>query len=156
MDDFHTITDLGSTEKGMLNTIKGNLVTDLGNLVLQTGVSWIDFSMPEIAEPIFIYQPVDLMVFETVSFAERYLEPKDTMDEDYEYFDSEGRILEASVVQDSKRMQRILIEPTERFDREKLQRILVAFLCFHGYSQSDVSSWDLRSLATASLRFALV
>ena len=51
-------------------------------------------------EPIYVYEEEALDVFETVEYAERYLEPPDVINDIFEGYDAEGRLLKFSVVKE--------------------------------------------------------
>jgi len=104
--------------------------------------------------PIFVYEPNDLDVFESVEAAERYIEPIDVKNDEFTFFDSEGRVLNASVVIDTKGIERTVIDDTEdQFNKSELKRILVDFLMYLGYSESELSGLQLSQLVCESLKY---
>lgn len=77
-----------------------------------------------IKEPIFVYDPADLLVFETVSKAERYVEPADAFDSIY--FDANGQILNASIEKDTIGIDhtKITENNSPTYDKNVLRRII--------------------------------
>lgn len=59
--------------------------------------------MKILKEPIYIYEEEALDVFETVEYAERYIEPPDVINDIFEGYDAEGRLLKFSVVKEKRR-----------------------------------------------------
>jgi hypothetical protein len=112
--------------------------------------------------PIFVYDPGDLDVFESVELAERYIEAIDVKKNLYVYLDADGRKLTASVYKDKRGVELCSItEPTEAvFDEELLMKLIIDMLGHisrvHpkiGYSEETLTKMSLGELVKESLRF---
>lgn len=106
-------------------------------------------------EPIIIYENGALDIFDTRKRAELYLEPIDVENEEYIYYDSEGKILQAFVVKDSNGIDKIVITDgkTERYEEFELKRILIDFLNYLSYSKTELKQLSLNQLVKESLKF---
>jgi hypothetical protein len=102
--------------------------------------------------PIFVYQPNDLCVFESVKAAERYVEPIDVKNNEYIFYDAEGAVLRAMVVKDFLGIERTEIceEPTQPDEPAELRKILSDFLTFVGHPKSDLEIMSLEDLVSKS------
>jgi hypothetical protein len=92
--------------------------------------------------PIFIYEPVDLNVFQSVEVAQSWLEPIDVEAGTYSAFDSEGKKLNLKVIKSKEAAGRwlfffkkyynesIFIEDSGEKSPEKLKEILLEFLSY--------------------------
>ena len=90
--------------------------------------------------PIFIYEPVDLNVFQSVKSAQSWLEPIDVESGIYAAFDSEGKKLNVKVIKSKEAAgrwlfifkkyytERIVIEESGKQFPEELKKILIEFL----------------------------
>jgi hypothetical protein len=110
------------------------------------------WKMP-ILEPIFIYDPVDLLVFETIWQAERYIEPIDA--NDGIYFDAAGQILKVSIEKDLKGIARTTIGENDlvQYNKVELQRIIIDTLEYVNYSRTELESKTFAELLTEILKF---
>jgi hypothetical protein len=72
----------------------------------------------------------DITLFETIDSAERFLEPIDIRNQEYELFDADGNILRASISQDAKGVERVELQHDDsmRCDESKLRQKLFAYL----------------------------
>ena len=106
-----------------------------------------------IKEPIFAYDPADLLVFETVWKAERYIEPIDA--DDSIYFDDEGQILKASVENDNKGIERTIIRETNapQYNKVKLRQIIVDTLEYVNYSKQELENKTFPELLEEIIKF---
>jgi len=105
--------------------------------------------------PIFVYEPDDLDVFESLDSAQLKVEPIDVKDNAFLYFDSEGTILEASVVRDHRGIELTVIHesnPTE-FNQPALTRILKDFLIALDYPSDQLDAMPLPELVMESLKY---
>lgn len=108
-------------------------------------------------KPIIYYETEDgsIIIFESVEKAERYIEPIDLKIGDSVFFDSEGRILEAYVVEDSRGIEKTVITDSneENFDKTKLRQILIDFLEYLNYSSLELEKMELKEIVKESLNF---
>lgn len=113
---------------------------------------WTDSDMKE---PVIVAENGDVDIFESVEKAESYIEPIDVKTGDNVFFDSEGKILQASIVKDSRGIERIVITDAdeENYDRQKLRNILIDFLGYLNYSRQELEEMELPSLVIESLKF---
>jgi hypothetical protein len=111
-----------------------------------------NWKMP-IKEPIFVYDPADLLVFETIWHAERYIEPIDA--KDGIYFDAEGQILKASTEKDIKGFERTIIRENDfvQYNKVELQRIIMETLEYVNYSRQELRSKTFQELLVEILKF---
>ncbi len=72
--------------------------------------------------PIFVYEPFDLMIFETKELAEKYLEADIVKDYDYYAWDSNGTTLD--FIFDGNRVEIIQFE-NSKIERNKLKEIII-------------------------------
>jgi hypothetical protein len=105
--------------------------------------------------PIFIYEPVDLEVFQSVEAAQSWLEPIDVEAETYVVFDSEGKKLNLKVIKSKEAAGRwlfifkkyftenIVIEDSGERSPEKLKEILLEFLSYPKFSKTQGVTVDL-------------
>jgi hypothetical protein len=127
--------------------------------------------------PIFIYEPVDLLVFREVETALRYLEPPDVENGVGVAFDSEGKALIVRVEYSKetrgkwwfskwwfKRMEvpKIIIEESNEQPRpDELKKVLVEFLsepqiiATQGVTVDFLKNCSLPDLVARALRFEI-
>jgi hypothetical protein len=124
----------------------------LGTLNRQILLFGTDFNMKE---PIFVYEPIDLDVFETVEKAELKIEPVDVKNSSFIYYDSEGKILTAYVERDAKGIEKTRIRDGNdgEYDTSNLKHIIFQFLDHLGYSNADLKKMELPALVRESLKF---
>lgn len=106
--------------------------------------------------PIFVYQPNDLCVFESIKAAESYIEPIDVENREYVYYDAEGAVLQAKVVRDLVGIEKTKIyeEPVHRHEPSELRKILIDFLIAVGRSKSDLEIMELKNLVSTSQKYS--
>jgi hypothetical protein len=104
-----------------------------------------------IQPPVIVDESGDTDVFETIEYAERYLEPIDVEEERYVAFDSAGRLLRLSATPQS-----VHIEAAEEIPNhaEVVHELLLKFLNDCGSDDPRLSSLSLGELARRSLAFA--
>ena len=108
--------------------------------------------------PIFIYEPVDLLVFRDVDTARRYLEPQDVARGVGKAFDSEGKPLTVRLLE---REQIVIEESDEMPVPDELKNILVKFLSHPkltahlGTNAEVLARLSLESLIQRALQFEL-
>src|SRR5437899_3150835 len=105
--------------------------------------------------PIIADNHGDVLVFESVAKAELYMEPIDIRNREYVIYDSEGRLLTASIIKTEKGRERVVVKVEEphRHDREALRTILAQFLSKVSDAKQSFQSRSLEQLVEASLRF---
>jgi hypothetical protein len=105
--------------------------------------------------PIFVFEPNDLTIFESVENAERYIEPPEVRDGSLFFYDSEGRVLEGSVYKDSRGIELCRISEGKecKFVPDTLREVISSSLELLGYSREDLDRMDLSRLADESLKF---
>lgn len=106
-----------------------------------------------ITEPIFAYDPADLLVFETVRKAERYIEPIDAKDN--KYFDADGQILTVLIEKDFKGIERTIIKESDapQYDKTELRRIILDTLEYVNYSRQEIENKTFSELIDEILKF---
>jgi formylmethanofuran dehydrogenase subunit E len=104
-------------------------------------------------KPIFAYEPDDLMVFETVWKAERYIEPPDVNNRIY--LDAEGKILTALVEEDSRGIERVIIieNSNSPYQPDELERIIKSSLQYLNYSEQELENKSLPELVIEILKY---
>ena len=112
--------------------------------------------------PIFVYEPSDLSIFDEVWKAARYIEPTDVKEGIYFFYDSEGLVLESTVIKDERGIERCIInKPDEEiYLPYKLREIIIETLEYLGrihpdlnYSRSYLESLELSDLVLESLKY---
>jgi len=95
------------------------------------------------------------IIFESAEKAGRYIEPIDFKNGNGVFYDSEGRILKASVVIDLRGIENTVVEYNEEsnFNKLKLKEILVDLLEYANYSRQELEEMELSLLVTESLKF---
>ncbi len=94
--------------------------------------------------PIFIYEPDDLIIFETIADAQSYLEAPDIVGGIYKAFDAEGRLLRLNTTNEKKMYRKkIIIDAAEASPTHicELEEILKSFLVDFGCS----ADWSLNA-----------
>lgn len=106
--------------------------------------------------PIFVYEPIDLGIFESVKEAELKVEPIDARSGEFEYYDADGRVLTASIATDENGVERTVIHERDEkiFDQGKLRAILLDFLIAVGESKFEIEHLSLEELVGRSIKFA--
>jgi hypothetical protein len=122
--------------------------------------------------PLFVYEPVDLLVFETVDSMRSYLEPIDVEKGVALAFDATGRRLTIDLrgsstpskifgLFNSHSPQPVIhIEASEESDPQQLRQILIEFMSDDGLPESRresrelLKSLSLEQLAGKALKFA--
>jgi hypothetical protein len=97
--------------------------------------------------PIIVNDNGDLLAFDTVEKAERYLEPQDVR-EDNELFDGEGRVLKEVIVKHLL-AKRVKLEPATEpgVGTSRLRDLLADFLSRTGTrSEKPLAEWSLEAL----------
>ena len=105
-------------------------------------------------EPIFVYEPEDLLVFESKKDAELYLEPYDVGT--YEIFDAKGKRLNVTLTGDNMTLiheRRVQITDCINFGdaSSKLRTVLIEFLVYHGYENFSLENLSLEELVQKSV-----
>ena len=105
--------------------------------------------------PIFVYEPIDLSVFESVEAAELGVKPIDVLNNEYLYFDSEGTVLVASVTRDNRGIERTVIRESSpmEFNEPGLTQILKVFFAALDYPRQELENMSLSSLVQESLKY---
>lgn len=115
-------------------------------------------------EPIFIYCPNTLDVFESVEFAAGYIEAPEVKSDDHNFYDSEGQVLEAIVVIDQRGIENCVIRETaeKKYQPEILKTLLFDMLRYLGrikkipqYSRKLLMQMSLQELVVESLKFKI-
>lgn len=106
-----------------------------------------------ITEPIFVYDPADLLVFETIWKAERYVEWADA--DDNIYFDAEGQILKSSVEKNSRGVEQTRIRESNapQYDKARLRQIIVDALEYVNYPGQELDNKSFSELTAEILKF---
>lgn len=61
--------------------------------------------------PIFLIEKGDVVVFDSTETAEAYVEPIDVINDEYVFYDAEGRLLSAAVIDNHVKLSQIDLEP---------------------------------------------
>lgn len=106
-----------------------------------------------IKEPIFVYEPADLLVFETIWKAERYVEPCDAKDSFY--FDAEGQILKVSIEKDIRGIEHTKISENDaaQYDKDELKQLIIDTLEYMNYSREELENTTFPELLKEILKF---
>jgi hypothetical protein len=101
--------------------------------------------------PVILSNYGDVLIFDSIEKAERYIEPIDVTNNEYIAYDSEGRLLR--LVEQSR--YRVIVEPVESdpSHRGELREILVDFLARIGVSQNWLAGASLEDLVTKGLEY---
>jgi len=105
--------------------------------------------------PIIADNRGDVLVFETVEKAERYLEPIDVKNNEYEIYDAGGWRLTASVIRDSRGRERVrlsLNQPPIQ-DQDKLRTILLEYLSAVMNPKEAIDNCSFEQLVEYGLKF---
>lgn len=100
--------------------------------------------------PIFLDESGDVLVFESVQYAERYIEPIDVIKNRCIGYDSEGRLLHFTVT--DKKQVSIRSDESEPKHLADLQRMLVRFLTRLGESENWLSNASLQDLIAKMMK----
>lgn len=106
-------------------------------------------------EPIIVYENGSVDIFESVEKAELYIEPIDVKNNESVFYDSEGRLLKASVQEDQNGIERTVIEEDEShiIQTSELKSILKGYLSLLNYPQQELEEMELSQLVAESLKF---
>ena len=107
-------------------------------------------------KPVIYYDDRDgCNIFESAEKAGRYIEPIDFKNGNGVFYDSEGRILKASIVVDSRGIENTVVEYNEEdsFNKSELREILIDLLEYANYSRQTLDEMELFSLVEESLKF---
>jgi hypothetical protein len=115
--------------------------------------------------PIFVYEPRDLDVFDSVEAAEQYLEPIDVQHNRFVAYDSESRLLALSVMTKPTRpnifdillyrpsvIEHVVIKEAESepSHQDQLRQILAAYLSIFGENSDWLEGASLEELVDKS------
>jgi hypothetical protein len=104
--------------------------------------------------PIIIDNFGDVLVFESVKGAERYIESVDVINQEYVGYDSEGRLLQLTVVDRNQvSIQSAESEPTHA---NELRETLTQFLSYVGVSDKWLLGASLEELVERMLEYKTV
>jgi uncharacterized protein (DUF3820 family) len=115
----------------------------------------IDFDMKE---PIICFNRDEhsTLIFESVFKAERYVEPIDIKIGNNVFYDSEGKILEGSVITDPRGIERTLISEiaNNKFDKYELKRVLIDLIeDYLDFSRKQLEEMELFLVVKEALKF---
>jgi hypothetical protein len=105
--------------------------------------------------PIIANNLGDVLIFESITKAERYIEPIDVKNGAYVIYDSEGRLLEASVVKKKIMGERVVLKDREQAPEHQaeLRDLLIEFLSTLGESKESLAACSLSQLVEKGLQF---
>jgi hypothetical protein len=105
--------------------------------------------------PIIVDNYGDMMVFESLTKAESYLEPIDIRNGEYIVFDSGGHILKQSVIKDFKGRERVALtlEQDYKWEGDKLKTVLIRFLSQVLKSNQSLETLSLEQLVEMIIEF---
>jgi hypothetical protein len=106
-------------------------------------------------EPIIVYENGAVDIFDRRDRAEAYVEPIDVRNNEYVFYDSEGQLLEALIVEDSRGIEHVVLQDgkEEIYDKPGLALILARFLNYLGYQKNDLEQMSLSQLVDEGLKF---
>jgi hypothetical protein len=107
-------------------------------------------SRPGICPPIIVDERGTATVFESVDYAERYLEPIDVKNGEYIAYDSEGRLLR--LIPTSPRITIESAEPEPHHSSE-VRSLLIRLLVYTGVPPEILQSEDLQNLVARALEY---
>jgi hypothetical protein len=105
--------------------------------------------------PIVADNKGDVLVFDSVDKAERYLEPIDIRNGEYVIYDRDGRRINGTVIEDGS-VERVKLEPMSEpgNGRGELYRVLTEFLKrVSGAGDTDIEPRSLDELIEMAIRF---
>ena len=103
-----------------------------------------------IENPIIVYDQGDVLVFESISLAERYLEIYDL--NEYVGYDSEGRLLHLTTYDNLVKIELAELEPNHI---SELQMILIKFFSEIGIERDWLLKASLNELIEKSLEYKI-
>jgi hypothetical protein len=107
-------------------------------------------------EPVIYDDNADgCIIFESAEHAGRYIEPIDFKNGNGVFYDSEGRVLQASIVVDKRGIENTVVEYSteENFNKSELKRILIDLLEYVDYPRLELEKMKLSLLIRESLKF---
>jgi hypothetical protein len=98
--------------------------------------------------PIITDNRSDLCIFGSIKNAEAYIEPIDILNSEWVIYDSEGRLLTASIVKKGRLVESIVLEELEDEPRHQgdLRNALIDFLVRAGGPKEFLSACSLEQL----------
>jgi hypothetical protein len=101
--------------------------------------------------PIILNNFGDVLVFDSVEKAVRYIEPIDVSNNEYTGYDGEGRLLQLSVLNDTRIV--IGLAENEPNHKDELYNVLIDFLARIGIAQEWLKQASLEDLVMKSLEY---
>lgn len=104
--------------------------------------------------PIIVDDNGDMVIFESLDEAQKYIEPTDVDSGDCLAFDSEGRLLRAEVVTRALILRRVRLQPAEQEPTHAglLRSRLVEFFERLGHSRAELETEALEQLIVRGLK----
>src|SRR5687768_1217679 len=96
-------------------------------------------------EPVIYYDDADgCIIFETAEHAGRYIEPIDFKNGNGAFYDSEGRVLPASIVVDARGIENTVVKYSteDNFNKSELKRVLIDFLEYFDYPKQELEKME--------------
>lgn len=100
----------------------------------------------------------DVLVFDSILSAERYIEPIDVRNNEYVFYDGLAQSLEATVEKDARGFENVKINLPDipQLFESDLRRILTRLLTSAGVDKAEIEKKELSDLVKESLRFKRV
>ena len=104
--------------------------------------------------PVFLYEPNNLYIFDSLEGAKRFAEPIDIINNEYKAYDAKGRLLRLEVQNNGKK-QMIVLEPLEEIPthQTELFNVLKQFLSSCGVDSEWLAQAPLQDLIAKGLEY---
>jgi hypothetical protein len=104
---------------------------------------------------VIAYEHGDVLIFDSIDGAERYVEPIDVENDEYIFYNGRAQLLTAVVVKNPKGYKRVKIQTpsTGPSSEPELRKILTRLLSFEGYDEDNLLDKTLNTLIRESLKF---
>lgn len=102
--------------------------------------------MMRICEPLFVVEHGDVLIFSSKEIAEKYIEPIDVLNEEYEVYDAQGNIFALSLNNNRRLKSRVIIGGTGKKNQAALCNHLISFLNNTDQSEETYNNYSLREL----------
>jgi hypothetical protein len=104
--------------------------------------------------PIIVDNRGDVLVFESITDMERYIEPVDVENQEYKFFDGIGRLLTVEIQKGQCREKVKIMEAEDKpIHQSELQSILIKFLKAVSDAPTDFDSFTWDQLIREALEY---
>ena len=108
-------------------------------------------------EVVIAYDHGDVIIFDSISRAEKYLESIDVNNNEYILYNGNGRRLIANVRSESRGFERVVIteDLIDDSSKSELMQILTRLLNYSGFDMESLNNMELGELVHESLKFKI-